>query len=86
MHTVELLDEAVALAIECGFGVRQEWFGGTRAGACEIKGHRWIFIDLALTPAEQLDQVVEGLREFADVPQSSLSPQLHAMLSTRKAA
>lgn len=86
MHTVELLDEAVALAIECGFGVRQEWFGGTRAGACEIKGHRWIFIDLALNPSEQLEQVVTALSEFADFPQSSLSPQLHALMRTRKAA
>lgn len=86
MHTVELLDEAVALAIECGFGVRQEWFGGCRAGACEIKGHRWIFIDLALTPREQLEQVLEALREFAEFPQSSLSPQLRALLKVRRAA
>ena len=86
MHAVELLDEAVAVAIECGFGVRQEWFGGTRAGACEIRGHRWIFIDLALNPSEQLEQVLDALCEFADFPQSSLSPQLQAFLKTRKAA
>lgn len=86
MHSVELLDEAVALAIECGFGVRQEWFGGTRAGACVIKGHRWIFIDLALNPTEQLEQVLDALSEFANFPQSSLSPQLQSMLRLRKAA
>jgi hypothetical protein len=86
MHTVELLDEAVALAIECGFGVRQEWFGGTHAGACEIKGHRWLFIDLALNPREQLEQVLDALCEFADFPQSSLSPQLQTLLKMHKAA
>lgn len=86
MHTVELLDEAVALAVECGFGVRQDWFGGAAAGACEIKGQRWIFIDLALNPREQLEQVLDALVEFADLPQSSPSPQLEALIKTRRAA
>jgi hypothetical protein len=86
MHTVELLDEAVTLAAKSGFGVRQDWFGGTQAGACEVKGARWIFIDLALSPSEQLDQVLAALREFPSPPNPSVSPQLQALLYSRKAA
>ncbi|MEX0678052.1 MAG: hypothetical protein WD063_13305 [Pirellulales bacterium] len=86
MHTVELVDEAVALAIERGFGVRQDWFGGAAAGICEIKGQRWIFIDLALNPREQLEQVLDALREFTDLSRSTLSPQLQALVDMRKAA
>lgn len=86
MHTVELLDEAVALAAKSGFGVRQDWFGGGQAGACEINGHRWIFVDLALSPGEQLEQVLDALREFSSPPHPSASPQLQALLSMRHAA
>lgn len=86
MHTVELLDEAVALAVECGFGMRQDWFGGAAAGACEIKGERWIFLDLALNPHEQLEQVLDALSAFSDLPQLSPSPQLEALIKMRKAA
>ena len=86
MHTVELLDEAVALAAQCGVGVRQDWFGGAVGGACQIKGQPWIFIDLTLTPREQLEQVLEALREFSSPPQMSPSPQLKALLKMPRAA
>lgn len=61
MHTVELLDAAVNSARQVGFKVRFEWLGGAPAGACEIKGQKWLFVDLALTPTEQLDQVLTAL-------------------------
>lgn len=86
MHSVELLDEAVALAVQCGVGVRQDWFGGASGGACQIKGQPWIFIDLALTPREQLEQVLDALRELSSPPQISPSPQLKALLEIPKAA
>lgn len=85
MHTVELLEEAVALAVRVGFGVRQDWFGGAPAGACELKGQKWIFIDLALSAHEQLDQVLDALREVPILPQS-ISPQLRSLLGGQKAA
>ena len=62
MHTVDLLKEAILLAESCGYGVRHEWLGGGQGGGCEIAGRKWLFIDLALNPLEQLDQVVETLR------------------------
>ena len=84
MHTVELLEEAIALADRCGFVVRQDWFGGSAAGACEFKGRRWLFIDLALTPHEQLDQVLEALEGEQLAESSPASPQLQRMLKLRK--
>ena len=56
MHTIDLLAEATALAESLGYGIRQEWLGGAAGGACEIAGRRWLFIDMALNPVEQLEQ------------------------------
>jgi hypothetical protein len=74
MHTVELIEEAIQLARSLGFNIRQEWLGGA-GGGCEIKGQRWIFVDLSLAPLEQLDQVLSAIRPalHAGVP---ISPQL----------
>ena len=69
MHTFELLNEAISLAESLGYGVRHEWLGGGQGGGCEIAGRKWLFVDLALNPWEQLDQVVQTLQ--AD-------PQLYA--------
>ncbi len=85
MHTVELLEHALALAERSGIVVRQDWFGGSGAGACEVKGRRWLLVDLALSPAEQLEQVVEALAGL-DLSPVSASPQLQKMLKLRKAA
>ncbi len=86
MHTVELLEEAIALATRSGVGVRQDWFGGSTAGACEFNGRKWIFIDLSLSLREQLDQVLEGLRELAEFADPAPSRRLQSLLSFRKAA
>jgi hypothetical protein len=85
MHTVELLEEATSLAAELGFRIRQEWFGGCAAGACEIKGQKWIFIDLALSPREQLEQVLGALREMAVLPDLAASMPLQGLLKRQAA-
>jgi hypothetical protein len=86
MHTVELLEEATLLASEMGFKIRQEWFGGCAAGACELKGQKWIFIDLALSPRERLEQVLRALREMATLPDLAASAPLQNLLHPRQAA
>ncbi len=85
MHTVELLDEALAVAASLGYSIRQEWMGGT-GGACEIAGRRWLFVDLALTTGEQLDQVVESIRPDPGVYSLRLSPAMSHLLDIRRAA
>ncbi len=86
MHTVELLEQAIAEAEERGFVVRQDWLSGSTAGACELKGRRWLLIDLALSPREQLDLVLDALRQFPPQALSIAAPQVHSMLPSRKAA
>jgi hypothetical protein len=58
MHTIERLEEALSIARQHGYGIRMEWLGGNGGGECEIRGRRWIFLDLADSPAEQLEQVL----------------------------
>jgi hypothetical protein len=86
MHTVELLEQAIALAGQLGFVVRQEWLNGSAAGACEFKGRRWIFLDLAQSPREQLDQVLIALNQTSHLAHARTQPQLQALLKLRKAA
>lgn len=101
MHTVELLEQAIAAATRCGFGVREDYFGSGDAGVCEFKGRRWIFLNLALTPRERLEQVLDALAtvphllsanaveshgELAPGEKNQLSAPLARMLSLRKAA
>lgn len=62
MHTFELLHEALALATSMGYSIRHEWLGGGSGGSCEIAGKRWLFVDLSLSPLDQLDQVVRALQ------------------------
>ena len=86
MHTVELLEEAVALAERVGYQVRQEWLGGSGGGGCELKGRKWIFLDVAVGPWEQLDQVLQTLRREPDVVLLSMPYQLRDLLQVRKSA
>ena len=62
MHTVEMLERMMEAAERAGYTVRLEWLGGAGGGACEFGGRKWIFVDLALSVVEQLDQVAAALR------------------------
>ena len=86
MHTVELLEQALGVAEQLGYGIRQEWLGGTGGGACEFGGKKWIFVDLALNAVEQLEQVTTALRSDPAVHIVTLSPPLQKMLDLRRAA
>lgn len=56
MHTVDRLEQTLKLAEQLGYTIRQEWLGGRGGGPCEIRGQKVLFIDLALSPLEQLEQ------------------------------
>ncbi len=86
MHTVELLEEACGVATQLGYGLRQEWLGGSGGGACEFARQKWIFIDLALNAMEQLDQVTDALRSDPGIHLVELSPPLRQLLGLRRAA
>jgi hypothetical protein len=85
MHTVDLLEHAIEAARHVGYKVRQEWFG-TSGGACEIKGQKWLFLDLSLNPAEQLRLVCDALCSEPSLPRLTLHPELERLLHVRKIA
>ena len=86
MHTVEVLDEALRVSKHLGYGIRHEWLGGSTGGSCEIAGQKWMFVDLALSPLEQLDQVVQSLKFDPQIHSVPLSPPLRDLLNVRKVA
>jgi hypothetical protein len=85
MHTVEILSEALRLAQRMGYRMREESLGGVGGGGCEVHGEKWIFLDLDLGPSEQLDQVLDTLRQERDTFLLPMPSALRAVLE-RKAA
>ena len=86
MHTVELMEQAVEVARQLGYGVRQEWLGGCGGGACEIGGRKWIFLDLSLTTSEQLEQLTLALQSDPGIYGVGLPSELAQLMSLRKSA
>jgi hypothetical protein len=85
MHTVELLEHATTAAQRLGYKIRQEWLG-TSGGACEIKGQKWIFLDLGSSPLDQLDLVADALRGDPGLARLDLRPELRHFLQVRRSA
>ncbi|MFH1264819.1 MAG: hypothetical protein ABIK89_03785 [Planctomycetota bacterium] len=86
MHTVELLEEAITLAEKAGYQVRQEWLGGNGGGDCEIKGQRWIFLDLAVGPLDHLELVLQVLQREPNAVSMRMPHELRDLLALRKSA
>jgi hypothetical protein len=86
MHTADLLDHALRAAEQLGYKVRQEWLSGGGGGDCEIKGQKWLFIDLSLSLADQLHVVVEALRREPKAASLPLAPSLRKLVPPPKAA
>ncbi|MEX2176898.1 MAG: hypothetical protein WD872_21200 [Pirellulaceae bacterium] len=86
MHTVEMLERLKDVAERAGYTVRLEWLGGAGGGACEFAGRKWIFIDLALSVVEQLDQVAAALRNDPTVPALNAPQPVRQFLGQRRAA
>ena len=76
MHTVELLELAIAVARRLGIGVRQELLGGGGTACCELHGRRWLFLDLADDSSDQLAVALEALRKEPAVVDEVLDPRL----------
>lgn len=85
MHTVELLEQALAATKQLGIRVRQEWMSG-QGGLCEFKGKRWLFLDPSAPPAEQLGLVLDALRQQPGLERLNLAPELAKRLQLRHSA
>ncbi len=86
MHTVELLEQAVTVAERLGYGIRYEWLGGQGCSACEFGGRKWMFIDLAVSTTEQLEQIAEALQADPGVHLLPLNAPLQELLTKHRAA
>ena len=86
MHTISLLEQAILVARHAGYEIRHEWLDGSTGGACELAGKKLLFVDLAATAADQLEQVGEALREDTGVSRDLLSPELASYLGLRRSA
>ncbi len=86
MHTVEMRERMIRVAEELGYHVRQEWLGGSGGGLCEFGGRRHIFLDLALSAPEQLDQLASALAQDPGIHALKLPTQLQPLLGLRRAA
>ena len=86
MHTVEILAEALRVTKRLGYRIREEWLGGAGGGGCEFRGRKYFFLDLALGPAEQLDQVLDTLRRDPAALSLPMPDMLRELLQVRKTA
>ena len=86
MHTAEMLEQAIDLARRLGYSIREEWLGGQTGGGCEIGGRKVLFLDVALGVADQLDQVVDTLRNEPAAQSLPMPHQLRELLRVRKSA
>ena len=86
MRTVELLEQSLEVAHELGYRVRHEWLGGGGGGACEYGGRKWLFVDLALSADEQLEQVCRTLRSDAGIHIIDVPPSLRRLFDLKRAA
>jgi len=80
MHSLLLLTEAVALASQLGFQVREELLEGAGGGHCLVRGQKWLLLDLTQSPEEQLRDVLDAIESEPDWETSEISPALRAYL------
>jgi hypothetical protein len=86
MHTVVLLAHALNLAERLGYAIRQEWIDCNGGGGCEFRGRKYLFIDLATPPGDQLEKVIDVLRREPGAAEHPMPSELRAALRLRKIA
>jgi hypothetical protein len=86
MHTVELLDAAIAVIKGLGYRVRIEPLDGGEGGVCEFQKRRWLFLDAKQSPLEHLHESLEVLRADPRTDRGRLMPELARLLEKRRAA
>ncbi len=57
MNAVEEFEYLIGIAQESGYRVRYDYFGGTGGGVCRFGGTQWLFVDLALSVTERLENL-----------------------------
>jgi len=86
MHSVELYELAIRVAESLGYNVRHENLGGVGGGACEVAGRKCIFVDLTLSPHDQLDQVAEALGQDPAIYVVDIPTEIRELVGIGRAA
>lgn len=80
--TSQLLDEALAVALQQGYRIRHEHLGGAGTGHFTLKAERWIVLDVAQPTDEQLQSVLDAVAA-EPWPAGTPSAELQALLDNR---
>ena len=86
MHTVELYDSVKKLAKSMGYQIREENLGGVGGGACEVAGRKCLFVDITMSSAEQLDEVVSAMQDDPAIHLQAMDYELQSLFQPRRAA
>jgi len=86
MHTAQLLSQALDLARDVGYSVREEPLDGAGGGHCVIRNQKWLLLDLTQTNDEQLSDVLDALRCEAELDWSAVPESLAGHLRVPRAA
>lgn len=62
-NSVDLLEKALQHAKSLGILIRSEFLEGTPGGLCRIGDRLHLFLDQSQTAADQLDTVMQALRD-----------------------
>ena len=82
--TLGLLEEAVQLARDLGYEVREEPLGELRGGPCAVGGRRMLLLNLEQAATERLAVLVGCLAEDPGIEKQPLSRLLAARLTTAR--
>ncbi len=85
MSTLQQFDQLVDIAEQLGYRIRYDYFGGTGGGVCEFSGNKWLFLDLARTSAEQLEQLQQTLANEPLLATIRIAEEIKLELSKRAA-
>jgi len=86
MHAAKLLAEAMELARQMEYTVREEHLDGAGGGHCAFGGRKWLLLDVTQSPDEQLSDVADALRAEDGLWRLPITPHLASMLQVTKAA
>lgn len=86
MHTVDLYEATKKFAEGIGYQVREENLGGIGGGACEVAGRKCLFVDIAMSSVEQLDQIVTAISQDPVIYTVELPSEIEQLFSASRAA